>query len=369
VNIGGTIDRYLWGQIFRPALVALVSLNLLFLVVQLIKVGEIAFGAGLGWSDLILVSFLFLPGFAVLTIPVSVLVGVLLGFGRMAEDNEMTALHAAGISTARLVIVPALIGAVAGLLAGFIAVSAAPWATEHLHQTFVSLAKKHLVSSLHPGRFFEEVPRLVLYPRRAGDHDGEFNGFMMFDRRPGRTPHILLAAKARIRPVGDGNSIHLDLEEGEVHAREKRRYTSMNFGQAQVDIDIDQLVQQRTRFISPVDRLTLGELAQAAADGDLSSRDRNRHLAAMHRRFAFPVAALVFALVGTAIGVGGRLRGRRRTLVAAVLAVVVYYLTMRLGDGLVDKAILSPGLSAWGPDCLMALGAVFWMWWRSRRPG
>ena len=72
-----TLHRYIFGQIIGPVLAALVALNGLFLVIQLLKVGEVTFSAGLGWVDLLRISLLFLPGFAIMTVPVAVLTGVL----------------------------------------------------------------------------------------------------------------------------------------------------------------------------------------------------------------------------------------------------------------------------------------------------
>jgi len=364
------VDRYILRQITLPSLAAFFSLNLLFVVVQLLKVAEVAVGVGMGVGDLVGLTVYFLPGFAVFTIPISVLCGVLLGFGRLTGDGELVAFASAGISNLRLSHMPFLLGLVAVALSFVTAAWLAPWSTTALHRAFVDLSKRHVAYSLRPGRFFEEIPGVVLYPRAAAAGQDAFDGFMMYDRRPGRTRHLLVARRARVGPGRGGNFLALELQDGQVHVRDKPRrlYSLASFASGEIGIDIERVIYDRTRFISPTERLGLSGLAAAARDERLSQRERRVHLAAWHRRFAFPLAGLLFALLGCALGTSGRLPGRRRTLLASVIIVAGYYLSMRAGDAMSTKGwpVL---LAAWMPDMLVGALAIGLMWYRARRPG
>jgi lipopolysaccharide export system permease protein len=364
------LHRYILRQILLPAVLSFVSLNLLFLVVQLLKVAELAAGAGLGLLDLLGVALLFLPGFCVLTIPISVLTGVLLGFGRMTADGELVGLAGAGLSARRIAVSPLGLGLAATGLAVAVAGLLVPASTAALHRTFVDMSKRQVVASLDPGRFYEEIPRMVLYPQKAGQEPGVYNGFLVFDRRPDRDRHLVVANRARIQPRQDGNFLALSFEDGEVHARGRRGlYSVARFNRAEISIDIHQLVADRTRFLPTLEQMSLHELSAAAEDPQRTRRARNLSASAWHRRFAFPAAALAFALLGCALGLTGRLRGRRRTMVAAVLVVAAYYLLMRLGDAVVDKGWLGPAPAAWLPDFLVFAVGFWWMVRRERRPG
>src|SRR2546427_10395510 len=59
------------------------------------------------------------PGVFAFTIPMAVLIGVLLGLGRMSSDSELIALTALGISRRR-VLLPVVVLARAGLLAAML---------------------------------------------------------------------------------------------------------------------------------------------------------------------------------------------------------------------------------------------------------
>ncbi len=364
------LHRYILRQILLPAIFSFVSLNLLFMVVQLLKVAELAAGAGLGLFDLLRVSVLFLPSFCVLTIPISVLTGVLLGFGRMASDGELIGLAGAGISARRVAVSPLLLGLIAAGLAVVVANLAVPGSTAALHRAFVDMGKRQVAASLNPGKFYEEIPRMVLYPKEATPEEGVYAGFLAFDRRPDRARHLVVARRARILPRETGNFLMLNFEDGEVHAKGRRGvYSVARFRRADINIDIEKLVVDHTRFLPVMEQMSLGELRAASEDPTRTRRTRNLSASAWHRRFAFPLASLAFALLGCALGLTGRLRGRRRTLVASVVVVAAYYLLMRLGDAVVDKGWLGPAPAAWLPDFLVLAMGLWWMVRRERRPG
>jgi LPS export ABC transporter permease LptF len=364
------LHRYILRQILWPVLAAFLSLNLLFLVVQLLKVAEVAVGAGFRITDLVRIVVLFLPGFSVLIIPVSVLTGILLGFGRMALDGELTALASAGVSSRRLMVMPLALGAMASLLAFLVSGFLAPASTDALYQTFMNLSKRHVAASLQPGRFFEEVPGVVLYPDKPGSQDGELDGFLMHDRRSDQARRILVAKKASVRPLEHDNYLELEFLDGQVHhfGRGPRPYSIGRFDKASIGIDIDRLVYDRTRFIPAAERLSSAELLMSARDPELTERERKQRISAFHRRAAFPVAALLFATLGCALGAAGRLKGRRRSLLGAMVVVTGYYLLMRLGDAVVDQGWLMPAPAAWLPDLLMA-GIAAWLVARMGRAG
>jgi lipopolysaccharide export system permease protein len=363
------LHAYILRQLLGPFLGALLALNLILLVLELLQAGQVTFGAALDLGDLLSLAALGLPALGVLTVPVALLTGVLLGLGRLAEDHELAALAAAGVPLRRVACAPLGLGVLAALACLGLAGWAAPAAHARLHVQMVELAKRQVVAALVPGRFFEEIPRVVLYPGQAGAAAGSFQDFLLYDQRPGRTRQLLLARRAVVAPMRGNNALELQLEDGEVHTRgEGQSYAVARFERAAVGLDIDRLVYDRTRRLAAHERLDLEELAAAAADPARPDLERRRLWAAWHRRLAFPAAAVLFAGLGVALVGAGRLRGRRRTLLAAVAVVAAYYLLMRLGDSLVDRDLLPAVLAAWAPALGLAGLVAAWSAWASRRP-
>src|SRR5207237_8225786 len=64
-------------------------------------------------SEISTISLAILPNVLTFTIPMAVLVGILIGFGRMSSDSEAIAFRANGLSMIRLLVPVMLLGVIA----------------------------------------------------------------------------------------------------------------------------------------------------------------------------------------------------------------------------------------------------------------
>ncbi len=361
--------RYILVQMIKPLVAILVALNVLLLVVELLKVGEITFAAGLTFVDMWRTIVFFIPGFMIITGPITILLGILMGFARMSEDGELVALSACGFSPWKLAVVPMMLGSIFWGLTSYSATVLSPACARLLEKNFAGLAQRQVAASLKAGEFFEDIPRLVLFPAHSTSKPHVFRGFLLYDHRPGHVRHMLVASEARI--VADKNTNRLDMHffRGQVHARDKARgqYSVLDFQRAQVGIDIERVVKDRTRFLRPYEAMTMEQLSLAVkGDTKLSKTDRLDAASVFYRRFSFPASSLVFALLAIVIGLSGKLQSRRGTLIITGSIVVSYYLLVRFMDVLVRAGSMNPALAAWVPNIVVFV-AAFWMMVRKGR--
>ena len=96
--------------------------------------------------------------------------------------------------------------------------------------------------------------------------------------------------------------------------------------------------------------------ASTALRGDRTGRAP--YLVEWHKRFAFPVAAVVFALVAFPLAVRSHRGGRSIALVGSLVILVAYYLVLTSLESVGAAARLPPALAIWTPNLLFsALGA------------
>src|ERR1019366_5173977 len=106
---------------------------------------------------------LAMPPVLFLTIPFGVLVGILIGLGRMASDGEITAMRAAGVSS-RKVIAPVLVFAAIGAgLAGYASLRLTPFAIRESTRIVNDLMATQLSAEIQPRVFDEDFPNTILY--------------------------------------------------------------------------------------------------------------------------------------------------------------------------------------------------------------
>jgi lipopolysaccharide export LptBFGC system permease protein LptF len=97
-----TIDRYILREAFVPVALSLAVITLGLLVINLLKLADLVVNHGATVGEVAGLIGCLLPAIFEQTLPVAVLIGVLLGIGRMSGDQELIAARACGVSLYRL---------------------------------------------------------------------------------------------------------------------------------------------------------------------------------------------------------------------------------------------------------------------------
>ena len=97
------LDRYVIREVLLPMGLSLVLLTFVVTVPTILRDAEALIVKGIPWATFIHVLVLLLPSSLSLTIPMSVLLGILIAFGRLSADREFVAMQACGVSPFRLI--------------------------------------------------------------------------------------------------------------------------------------------------------------------------------------------------------------------------------------------------------------------------
>lgn len=367
------LDRYLAREILLPFVAGLVFLTQLLIATQLLAQAEVIFGSGVSAWDIAAVAGSITPHFLGYVLPVAFLLGAVLGVGRLAEDREIVALGAAGLSPVTLVRTPVLLGVVVSLAALVVSLWVEPAGLRSARSRLNDVIRRNLTNDVRGGVFFDEIPNLTVYVEEA--REGIWTNVLISDRTDPRAPLLALARKGRLEPAGQQDALRLTLEAGEVHREEQAasqgesQYVRGTFDRGEVTLGAGKSVSDRNKLGNW--RFELGpEEIVARADereraGDLP--DARRWRSFLHRKIAGPLAILAFALLAAPIAAarkGGRAAGYALTL----FAVVAYYAVLRFGEGLGQRGAVPVWL---GPQlanlAVAALGLL--LIWRMARKG
>lgn len=320
---------------------------------------------------------LLLPPVLILSIPFGVLVGILVGLGRMSSDNEMVAMRSGGISS-KIVAPPVLLFAALAMgVSGACALWLNPIAVRAEYKLLNKAAPDQVTADVTP-RVFEERftnDTTVLYVDDVGSGLGptEWRGVFIADLTPGaerRTglkeqpigPKITLAREAIAVPDPKNNRIQLTLRDESVH---ESPYHSMAPRGAMV---LQQAPQQEQKA-KPYAEMFTRDLLKVIAASPRSSQDGTDSRIELHRRLALPVACLMLAMVGIPLGASSRKGGRSAGYIWAILlAFFVYYLSYISLTSLARSHTISVELASWLPNAAFGLAGIF-MIARMDRPG
>ena len=109
------IDRYICKEVFSHALLGLLIFTFVLFVPDLVKIMEFVVRSSAPPSQLGLLFISLFPSILTFTLPMAVLVGVLIGLGRLSADSELIALSALGVGMRRVLVPVGAFAAVIGI--------------------------------------------------------------------------------------------------------------------------------------------------------------------------------------------------------------------------------------------------------------
>lgn len=313
----------------------------------------------------LLLSLIGLHTVSTLTIlvPLAVLLGVLLGYGRLWRDSEMAVLQSSGLD-ARGLLRPLAWFALPTMLAlAVVSFWLGPAADRKAQDLLTRASRSLIVAGLEPGRFVELPGRDgVIY---VGEMSGDGTKFKrMFieseraDASTGKTRiDIITATDGFLYHDADGVGRYIALQDGfRVEGKlGEDDYRLMRFKRNDIKLpdaasDDSDVAQKRS---APTSRLW-------------NTPDDPVMRAELHWRLAAPLSVLVLTLLAFPLARSSPREPRYARLLVALLAWLVYYNVLLLGRSWISAGKLAPALGLWWVY-VPAIAIAAWLIWSSQR--
>jgi len=153
-----TIDKYIVRELITPFLYSLLVLTLIFLVNFIIRAMDRILGKGLSLFVILEYIALNLAWILALAIPLSVLVAVLLAYGRLATDHEVTAMRSGGISLPRIMLPALAFAFIVGCFTLYFNTSILPDVNHRARLLGSDIYRKRPDMDIVPGYFIDDIP-------------------------------------------------------------------------------------------------------------------------------------------------------------------------------------------------------------------
>lgn len=360
------LTRYILREVLSHALLGGVLFTFVLFTSRLGKILEIIVRDSASVSDVARLVAYFLPEALVVTIPMAVLVGILLGLSRLAADSEITAMRAAGMGALDFVRVISLVSLGALLLGLFNSLYLAPHSAAALLRLEGRLKYAQASFEVQPRVFDEDFKNIVLYVQdvRPGTGAALWRHVFLADLTQPASPRITTANEALVtqEQTGDGSGgLHLLLRDGsqhEISSADANQYNIETFASA--DLPMQSGAQDDThisRSDTPILALSLAELrVRASQSAGPGGEKRSRpYRIELNKRFSYPFACLVLMLVGVPLGLASKRGGKSTGFVVTILLVVTYYVISLIGTALATQGKLPPFIGVWAANILFTL--------------
>jgi lipopolysaccharide export system permease protein len=358
---GLIVFRYL----SREVLLTLSAVSAVLLVIimsgRFIKYLAQAASGAMDPSSLFLIMGFRLPGFMQLILPLGLFLGILLAYGRMYLESEMTVLSATGMSQQRLLGITMVPAVIVALIVAWLSLSLAP---QGANQFQLLLNKQDALTefdTLEPGRFqaLNDGSR-VTYTEQLTNDRTHLNGVFITQKPAAQNGKdrgitVLVAEKGRQEVRADG-SRWLILDNG-------YRYDG-NPGQADY-----RAIQYDTYGVLLPKPDVSDEVTDrdAMPTMDLVGNPDIRAQAELQWRFSMPLLVFIVTLIAVPLSRVNPRQGRFLKLLPAILLYMAYVTALILVRGALEKGKISPALGLWWVHGLFLIIGLLLFYWEPLR--
>jgi len=213
------ITKYILREHISPFLFSLITIVFVFLLNIIFRDLGRLLGKGIPVIAILEFFFLNMAWIAALAVPMSVLVATLMAFGRLSQDNEITALKAGGVNLYRL-IRPVFLVSLA-LTFGMERFNniVLPEFNYRVKQLYTDISRKQPTATIEPNVFFDAIENYTLLVNRIDRQ--RLEGILLTDSSDPRYTRTVIAREGDLRFVEAEDRMILDLREGEIHEAEQ----------------------------------------------------------------------------------------------------------------------------------------------------
>jgi lipopolysaccharide export system permease protein len=344
---------YVLKEVLPVFFIGLMVFTVILLMDKILKLIELIVGRGAELSQVLMLLVFIAPSFLVFTIPMAVLLGTLLSFGRLSSDSEITAFKASGISLYQLFLPVFAFSLCAYLLTTFLVLYGLPWGNRGFMATLALVARSKADIEIKERVFSDISDGMVVYVDKVPIQGREMEGIMIHDEREKGTVNTIFARQGFLVSNPKSQEVVLRLFNGDIHTFDEKTqaYRKIRFGAYDLRLDFEKALANLGRKIRDHE-LSIQELRKKIADMIRLGKDPTPQLVELHKRYAVPFSCIVFGLIGVPLGIQPRRSGRSFGFVFSILIFLAYYISLMAFEILAIRKTISPVLAGWAPNVL-----------------
>jgi LPS export ABC transporter permease LptF/LPS export ABC transporter permease LptG len=366
------LNRYIISEIVGPMGLGFLVYTFILLLRFLFQSAEMIIRRGLPVSIVGKLLLVTVPNIVVLTLPMSLLFGILIAVGRLSSDSELTAMRSCGISLLSLYRPVLLVSAVLTVLNTLMMIYVVPQANHSLQQLRLDILTQTMSQQVEPRVFYQEWVGKSVYVFEAPPPGRRWKGVFLAEMEPNtQKQQVTVADWGEIKVDSAGERVVMVLTNAVRHTVDLSHPVSYEISRhKELDVVLeDQFTsEQRAKMAASkgIRELSFTELRRVRRDRSLPSEMRNLALVEMHKKFSIPFACMVFGLFALPLGINNRRGGKTSGFAISIGVIVVYYIMLNDGEEAARYGKLSAGLAMWLPNLVLAVIGVFILVRRNR---
>ena len=364
------IDRYVIRQVLVPFVLGLLVFTFIFIIPEMMEYAETLVSKGVPATVIASLLVKLIPFSLSLTIPMSLLLALLVAFGRLSADREFVAMQACGVSLLRLLRPVGLVSIGGWMATTYVLIWGVPAANQSFREEVFEISAQRAEGDVKPRVFFDQFQDFTVYVRDVPPSGEGWNGIFVADMRADRGSPVYLARTGRVAVNRSERLITILLEDGVRHSLNASGYYDiLGFDTHKVATpaflggDLPKGVTEMSIFELQVEIAENEGRIDPVAHRPISTHNERM---AIHQKFSIPVACLVFGLIGLALGATNRRDGLLGNFVLGLIVIFAYYIPLDLGPRMVRGGLIPVWLGKWLPNFVLGAFGIMLFIWRDR---
>lgn len=341
------IIRYLIKETLKSQFAIFFVLFLIFMSQKFISIlAEASDGDIPGGLILSLVG-LNMPAMGLLMLPLSIFIGILLTFGRLYAESEITVMNATGMGNSILIRAALYLALITGAVATFNSLWLSPWSQEQSTKLMETVESDSGVELLQKGQFRNSPDgKGVVFIDDISDEGGK-HLVNIFLAQPvphdSLRPSVLVADKGIVKQLNDGRQV-LVLEDGTRYEGIPTRldYLESNFESYEVLIGQKEVKAKRRDW-------------DALPTLELIKRTELEAKAELQWRISLILCIPLLTMVVVPLSAVNPRQGRFAKLAPAILLYLAYFLSLSAGKSAIEEGSLHPSVGLWAINAVLLI--------------
>ena len=347
---------YLATEMLAPFFASFLIMNGVFFLIKLIPFLNLVLELNISLGDFIrLFSYLF-PNMFLYSVPMAAMLGITVGFSRLANDTEILAFKASGIGIYQTLPPLIAIALIISLITGYFSIRLIPAGDTAMQHMMYQLAKEKIDKGIRERTFTEALGDLVVHIDYTDPDTGIWNNVWVSDMRNRTTPAITMARFGTMNTDMETMVVTLILKNGSMQIPEEGRAQTVSFDRYVINIPLK--LPARSPSVKKRGTMNMTELMDMAREKGLQTPAGRSYHTEFHKRLVLPVGCFFLSLLGMPLGLQAGPGRRAIGIPFGLTLYITYYIMFTMSRNLATGGALPVPLIMWLPNTLFCILAI-----------
>jgi len=313
-------------------------------------------------ASVVLLLVYAMPYFMVFVIPMSAMMGVLIGFLRLSNDNEIIALKSGGVSLYRLLPPVIAFTCIGCLLTAWMSMVAMPWGKTSFKRLAYDLATANIQVGLRERTFIDDFSNVMLYANKVDLNNNALYDVFIEDQSHQKIVGTIVSPRGELFSDPDHVTFHLRLHDGLINEvnMDQKTSNSIRFETYELTLDLKNAIDTaKSKGNKDEKEMSQRELMHYLRNRPVKDTHYYKALIELHNRYSIPVACLVLGVLAIPLGIQSKATRKSYGLGLGLIFFLLYYLLLTLGSVLGKSGIYPPLIGSWVPNVVMGCMGIF----------